>query len=204
MSVASLNRFTVPIDGQNAGAILQPKLKYRFRTIFQNFGASPASVEMTKNAMNITRPTLSHESIVLDVYNSKINIIGKHQWDNVTVTLRDDSSGIVTKLVGEQLQKQMDHFEQASAVAGIDYKFILKFDMLDGGNGAIDPVVLESWELYGSYLENVAWGDMDWSSSEPAMITLTVKYDNALQVPIGDGLGVSVPRNSTGATAATG
>jgi hypothetical protein len=42
----------------------------------------------------------------------------------------------VSKLVGEQVQKQFDFFEQASAASGIDYKFTTRIEMLDGGNGA--------------------------------------------------------------------
>ncbi len=38
--------------------------------------------------------------------------------------IRDDASGSVSKLVGEQLQKQMDFLEMASASSGIDYKFL--------------------------------------------------------------------------------
>jgi len=40
--------------------------------------------------MSVTRPTFSHEEVVVDVYNSKIYVAGKHTWDPVTVTIRDD------------------------------------------------------------------------------------------------------------------
>ena len=40
-----------------------------------------------------------------------------------TINVRDDASGSVAKLVGEQLQKQLDFMEQSSASSGIDYKF---------------------------------------------------------------------------------
>ena len=40
--------------------------------------------------------------------------------------MRDDASGQVAKLVGEQVQKQFDMMEQSSAASGIDYKFISK------------------------------------------------------------------------------
>ena len=131
------------------------------------------------------------------MYNSKINIIGKHTWDPITVNLRDDVSGNVTKLVGEQVQKQFDFLEQASASAGIDYKFITRFEILDGGNGAATPTALEEWELYGCYVENVNYNDLNYASSEAATITMSVRFDNAVQIPAGaggGGIGAAVAR----------
>jgi len=130
----------------------------------------------------------------LDVYNSKVNLIGKPSWETITVDLRDDAGGNVSKLVGEQIQKQFDFAEQASASSGIDYKFVLKFEMLDGGNGANAATVLETWELYGAFVSQVNYGEMDYSSVEPAMISLTVQFDNAVQTPTGTGIGSAVGR----------
>jgi hypothetical protein len=130
----------------------------------------------------------------IDVYNSKVNLIGKPTWEAVNVTLRDDAGGNVSKLVGEQVQKQFDFAEQSSAASGIDYKFVLKFEMLDGGNGANQPNVLETWELYGAFVNQVNYGEMSYTENSPADITLTVTYDNAIQTPTGTGIGTAVGR----------
>ena len=200
MSVSSLNKFTVPLAGgqsANSQGLLMPKLKYRFRVSFENFGVTTSKAELTKQVMDVTRPSVNFEQIPVDVYNSKINIIGKHTWDPITVNLRDDVSGNVTKLVGEQVQKQFDFLEQASASAGIDYKFITRFEILDGGNGAATPTSLEEWELYGCYVENVNYNDLNYASSEAATITMSVRFDNAVQIPAGaggGGIGAAVAR----------
>ena len=76
----------------------------------------------------------------------------------------------------------------ASASAGIDYKFLTKFEVLDGGNGAMTPVVLESWELYGCYLKSVDYADANYGSSEAMTVALSIAYDNANQV-VGGGVG---------------
>jgi hypothetical protein len=190
MAVSSLTRMTVPLgsDGQSKSdqGLLMPKLKYRFKVVFQNFGVqnSPTPVtEITKQVMDFTRPSVSFEEMVLDVYNSKIKLAGKHSWDDLTCNIRDDAGGNVSKLVGEQLQKQLDFMEQASAAAGLDYKFTTKFSVLDGGNGAttFEPVALETWEIYGCYLKSVNYGDMNYASSEAATVSLTIAFDNAVQ-----------------------
>lgn len=197
MSVSSLTKFTVPIDGDQSAAsqgLLMPKLKYRFRASFENFGVSTPRTEMTKQVMNITRPSVTFEENIIDIYNSKVYLVGKHTWEQITVNLRDDVNGSVSKLVGEQVQKQFDFMEQSSAASGIDYKFITRFEILDGGNGASTPNVLETWELYGCFIANVNYNDLDYASQEPAMITLSVRFDNAVQTPLGDGIGSSVAR----------
>jgi len=202
MAVSSLTKMTVPLASDQSSAtqgLLMPKLKYRFRVVFENLGVSTPRTELTKQVMDFSRPNLSFGEIEIPIYNSRIYLAGKHEWQPVTVNFRDDASGSVAKLLGEQLQKQMDFVEQASAASGIDYKFITRCEVLDGGNGASTPNVLETWELYGCYLSSVDYGSLDYASNDPATIQMTVRFDNALQTPIGDGLGATVAR-TTGET----
>jgi hypothetical protein len=100
-------------------------------------------------------------------------------------------------LVGEQIQKQFDFLEQSSAAAGINYKFQLVFEMLDGGNGNTLPTVLEQWELDGCFLSAVDYGDMAYNSNDAVQIALTVKFDNAIQT-IGGGVGRTVVSQTPG------
>ena len=197
MAIASLNKFTVPLaTNQSASTqgLLMPKLKYRFRAVFENFGVSTDRVELTKQVESISRPNLNMNPFTIDVYNSKVNLVGKPSWEAVTVTLRDDAGGNVSKLVGEQIQKQFDFAEQSSAASGIDYKFVLKFEMLDGGNGANQPNILETWELYGALLSTVNYGEMSYAENTPTTIQLNIMYDNAIQSPTGTGIGTAVGR----------
>lgn len=197
MAVSSLTRMTVPLasdQSQSTQGLLMPKLKYRFRVIFENFGVSTPRTELTKQVMDFTRPSVSFEEMVLDIYNSKIKLAGKHSWDDLTCQVRDDAGGNVSRLVGEQLQKQLDFMEQASAASGIDYKFLTRFEVLDGGNGTAEPIALETWEIYGCYLKAVNYNNMDYAASEAATIGLTVAFDNAVQTPIGQGVGAVVGR----------
>jgi hypothetical protein len=195
MAVASLTKMTVPLNSDqstNTQGLLMPKLKYRFRVTFLNFGVTNPTSELSKQVMDFTRPTLSFNPITLDVYNSKMYLQGKPEWQAVTVNFRDDVNGRVSTLIGEQVQKQFDFAEQASAVSGIDYKFQTIFEVLDGGNGAITPNVLETWELYGCFITEVNYQNFEYSSSDPATIQMQIRYDNALQTPLGSGVGTSV------------
>jgi hypothetical protein len=180
--MSTLQNFGVPVGFSSLGSgILQPKLNYRFRVKVTNFGIGTNSTnEFTRQVMNVTRPKLSHEEVVLDSYNSKAYIAGKHTWESVTVVLRDDISNNLTKLVGSQIQRQMDHRQQKSPtggfLAGSDYKFNMFVETLDG-NSAF-PV--EVFTLEGCFVQNVDYGQTDYTSSEPVQITLTVRFDNCL------------------------
>ena len=201
MAVSSLTRFTVPLGGNQSATtqgLLMPKLKFRFRGTFENFGVSNPKTEMTKQIMSFARPQITFDPIEIPIYNSKIYIAGRPTWAAVAVTLRDDAGGNVSRLVGEQLQKQFDFMEQASAASGSDYKFVTTLEMLDGGNGTTEPTVLETWQLYGCFLTDVNYGDVDYNSNDPVTIALSVRYDNALQTTTPGGVGNPVPRTNNG------
>jgi len=198
MAISTLTNITVPFANDTSATnqgLLMPKLQYRFRITLENFGVSNETQELTKQVIDASRPTISFENQELHVYNSKVNIAGKHSWNEITVNLRDDVNGNVSKLVGEQLQKQFDFFEQASAASGIDYKFTQRLEILDGGNGVNAPNVLETWEIYGAYLTSVDYGSVAYASSDPVTVALTIMYDNAIQTPVGTGVGSTVARN---------
>ena len=197
MSVATLSKFTVPLASDQSASnqgLLMPKLQYRFRLILENFGVSTRRTELTKQVIDVTRRSLTFDETILDVYNSRVYLAGKHTWDPLTINLRDDVNNSVTRLCGEQIQKQFDFFEQSSASSGTDYKFTGRIEMLDGGNGANAVTVLETWELYGAYVQNINYNTMAYATSDPATITLSVRYDNAIQAPRGTGVGTAVAR----------
>jgi hypothetical protein len=188
---------TVPLASDQSSPVqglLMPKLKYRFRVIFENFGVSTPRTELTKQVMDFTRPTVSFEPIDVPIYNSTIKLAGKYSWGDLTCQVRDDAGGQVSRLVGEQLQKQLDFMEQSSAAAGIDYKFLTRFEVLDGGNGANEPIALETWEIYGCYLSEVNYNNMDYGSNEVVSIGMTIRFDNAVQTPAGSGVGAVIGR----------
>jgi hypothetical protein len=216
MAITSLNNIGIPTTNAagSTQVLLMPKLKYRFRVTLLGFGVA-AATELTKQVQEVTRPKVSFEEMTLDVYNSKVKLAGKYTLENITLTLRDDASGQVQKMVGQQIQKQYDFMEQASARSGIDYKFTTRIEVLDGGNGALVPTTLETFELYGCFVQNADYGDANYSTNEHMTVALTISYDNLSQFaagttavsPVG-GIGAAVGRTigaaTTGASTAQG
>jgi hypothetical protein len=208
MAIASLANFTVPLASDQSATsqgMLMPKLKYRFRLSFENFGVSTPTTELTKQVISAARPNVQFEDQTIHIYNSQIHYAGKPKWQTIAVKLRDDSTGAVSKLVGEQMQKQFDFYEQSSAASGLDYKFTLRIEMLDGGNGGSTVNVLETWECYGCYVNQINYEALDYSQNGPAEISLTITVDNCIQTPSGSGVGSSTSiRPTVGGTLATG
>ena len=202
MAITSLNNLGIPTTNAagSTQVLLMPKLKYRFRVTLLGFGVA-AATELTKQVQDVTRPKVSFEEMTLDVYNSKVKLAGRYTLENITLTLRDDASGQVQKLVGQQIQKQYDFMEQASARSGIDYKFTTRIEVLDGGNGTLVPETLETFELYGCFVQNADYGDANYSTYEHMTVALIIAYDNLSQFaagaaatsPIG-GIGAAVGR----------
>jgi hypothetical protein len=172
-----------------------PKLQYRFRVSLENFGVSSGTTELTKQVVDVTRPNVTFEEMEIPIYNSKAYLAGKHTWDPLTLNLRDDVTGSVQKQVGEQLQKQFDFFEQSSAASGVDYKFLTRIEILDGGNGSFEPTILETWECYGCFVQNANYNSLNYATNEPATVTLAIRFDNAVQTPQGTGVGTNVGRS---------
>jgi hypothetical protein len=204
MAAISLNRMSVAGSDGGSGnqGLLMPKLQYRFRVKFLNFGVDTlAGLSLTRQIVDVARPTVQFDQVTLPVYNSTVKLAGKHQWTDITCTIRDEATGEVAKAVGQQLQKQLDFMEQASAAAGQDYKFQTNIEILDGGNGTAAPAVLETWELYGCWLRTANYQTLNYGQSDAVTIQLTICYDNALQTPLGSGVGAPIGRLLSGSLA---
>ena len=206
MPTASLQKMSVytgglPGSDQSLGnqTLLMPKLKYRFRVQFQGIGTNGPgeTLELTRQVMDFSRPNVTFENIDLPVYNSTVKIAGKYAWQDITCQVRDDAGGNISRVIGSQLQKQLDFAEMSSAASGINYKFQTTFQVLDGGNGTNVPIVLESWEIYGCYLQGVNYNDANYGTNEPMTVSMTIRFDNAAQIETtekpGTATGVSNP-----------
>ena len=198
MSLSTLNNLSVFGSDGGVGnqSLLMPKLQYRFRVEFFDFGIDPSGpLSLTRQVIDCARPTVTFDEITLNVYNSRVYLAGKHTWQTLSINVRDDANGEVSRAVGQQLQKQMDFAQQASASSGIDYKFQTSIVIYDGGNGVLVPRELEVWELYGCFLQSANYQTLNYGQSAEVTIALTLRYDNALQKPDNSGVGAFVGRS---------
>lgn len=197
-------KFGVPMPGGVRNGMLQPKLSYRFRVIFKDFANGAFNRELTQQVVSCDKPTVEHKDVEIHAYNSVAYVIGKHKWGTMKLVVRDDITNAVESAVGTQLQRQINMYEQTSAVSAGVVKFSMEVQYLDGTNGD----ELSSWELDGCFLKNAKFSESDYSKDDPCTIELEIRYDNATLVrgPGGDGITVGAdpfpnipsPTGSTG------
>jgi hypothetical protein len=176
--MTSLQNFGVPLGGgAGRGGLLMPKVKNRFRVIVTNFGIPSGSIALTQQVISVGRPSSTFASTEVHSYNSVAYFAGKATWEAVALTVRDDITNAVSSLVGAQLQKQMNFFDQTVPAAAADYKFGMLVHTLDGGN----DVVLEEWVFEGCFLVTTNYGEFDYASSDAMTIVMSVRFDNVTQ-----------------------
>ena len=144
----------------------EPKTKNRFIMYIEGVPAY-----LIKTA---ARPSITFEEIALDHINVKRYVKGKGDWQNLDIVLYDPIVPSAAQAVMEWVRL---HKESVTGRDGYSdfYKKDITFNVL----GPVGDKV-EEWTLKGAWIVTAAFGDMDWGASEPAEITLTLRYDYAI------------------------
>lgn len=192
--MATLSNFGIPAAG---AGILHPRLKNKFQITFRDIGRlipGTNSRNLTMQVTNITLPNLTYEEVALHRYNSVAYVAGKHSWEPINVTVEDDITGLAATVVKNQLETQqrligsdLDGRWLNTAPTGSDYKFAAVIEQLDGDEG-----IVQTWFLEGVQIMNADFGDRDYSASEAATITMSLRYDHARHVESGLGYGTAL------------
>ena len=177
-SATTISKFGVPDGtGGGRGGIIAVKLKYRFRVTFYGFGPNTSAWELSRQVESVGRPSITYEKGTLHAYNSITYFAGKHRWNPISLTVKDDITNDSVKRVGYQLQKQLNHLTQTALKAGSNYKFNMAIETLDGG----DTEVVDRWDLEGCWLEDVKYGEFNYTAmAEFNTIEMSIAYDNAM------------------------
>ena len=144
----------------------EPKLKNRF---VMSIDGIPAYLIKTAN-----RPSISFEEVELNHMNVKRFVKGKATWETIEITMYDP-------VVPSAAQAAMEWVRLShESVTGRDgysdfYKKDVQFQVL----GPVGDVV-EQWTLKGTWIQSANFNDLDFSSSEPVDISLTLRYDYAI------------------------
>ncbi len=187
----------IGIPGVGSG-ILHPMQKNRWRITFANMGGGIDSQPVSMQAIKVNRPHLKFEKVTLHRYNSIAMVAAKHSWETMALTVQADVSGTAARVIQAQLQKQQwligaEGQWMAAAGEGSLYKFVIYLDQLDGNDQ-----VIEKWTVEGAWLEDVNWGDLDYSTGDPVEIELTVSFDHARQLVGGYSQGQGIATGGAG------
>ena len=144
----------------------EPKTQNRF--VF-NIDGIPA---YTIKAAN--RPTITFEEIALSHMNVKRYIKGRGEWQTLDITLYDPIVPSAAQAVMEWVR--LSH----ESVTGRDgYSDFYKKDITFNVLGPVGDVV-EEWTLKGAFIQAANFNDLDFASSDPVEISVTLRYDYAI------------------------
>ena len=144
----------------------EPKLKNRY---LMQIDGIPAYLIKTAN-----RPQITFEEVQLDHLNVRRWVKGKGVWQQLQVTLYDPVVPSAAQAVMEWVR--LSH----ESVTGRDgYSDFYKKDVTFQVLGPVGDVV-EEWKLKGAWCQDVQFGDLDFASSDPVDITMTLRYDYAI------------------------
>ena len=144
----------------------EPKLKNRF---LMNIDGIPAFLIKTAK-----RPQITFDEVTLEHMNVTRYVKGKGKWQPLDITLYDAVVPSAAQAVMEWVR--LSH----ESVTGRDgYSDFYKKDVLIKVLGPVGDVV-EQWTLKGAWIQAANFNDLDFSSSDPAEISVTLRYDYAI------------------------
>ena len=144
----------------------EPKTKNRFIMYIEGIPA------FTIKAMN--RPQIQFDEVVLEHINVKRYVKGKGAWQPLEITLYDPIVPSASQAVMEWIRQ---HHESVTGRQGYSdfYKKDITFNLL----GPVGDIV-EEWTLKGAFIQSANFGDMDYGTSDPVEIAVTLQYDYAI------------------------
>ena len=120
------------------------------------------------------RPKITTEEFPIPWINSTRYVTGRTTFGEMACTLHDPIAPSGAQQVMEWIRLA---FESVSGRAGYAdfYKRDVQLKLLD-------PVgtVVELWDIKGAWVKNAEFGGLDYSSNESSVITLSIRYDNAV------------------------
>ena len=149
----------------------EPKKQNRFILRF------PSSLGINEwFVMSASRPTINIGEVEIPFLNTSTWVAGRFTWDAIDVTFKDPIGPSAAQALMEWVRL---HAESVTGRMGYaaGYKKNVELEMLDPAG-----VVIEKWILEGTFLTNVDFGSLDYSSEDIAEITATLRPDRCILV----------------------
>lgn len=141
----------------------EPKRKFRWIVAINGIDAFTAKTA--------SRPQVTFDETVIDFINQKRYLSGKGTWAPINLTLYDPIIPSAAQKVMEWIRLDWENLTGRMGYAQF-YKKTINLKLLD-------PVgaVVEDWELQGTWIQDANFNDLDYASSDPVEIALTLRFD---------------------------
>ena len=123
-----------------------------------------------------SRPKLTIASTEIQFLNTSTYVAGRFTWGEISVKFRDPIGPSASQALMEWFRL---HAESVTGRMGYasGYKKNIELEMLDPGG-----VVVEKWILEGTFLTNLNFKDLDYSSDAIASIDASLRMDRCILV----------------------
>ena len=149
----------------------EPKRKNRFILRF------PSSLGINEwYVFSTARPSAKIKSVEIPFLNTKTYVAGQFEWEEIKVQFKDPIGPSASQALMEWFRL---HAESVTGRMGYaaGYKKDIDLEMLDPTG-----VVVEKWILYGTFLTNVDFGALGYSTDALADITASLRMDRCVLV----------------------
>ena len=120
-----------------------------------------------------SRPSIQQTAVEIPFLNTSTWVLGRFTWDTIEVTFRDAIGPSTAQAIMEWVRLHSESVTGRQGYAA-GYKKIVELEMLDPTG-----VVIEKWQLQGTMLENVGFGELSMDDDGIADISATLKIGRA-------------------------
>ena len=122
------------------------------------------------------RPTLEQNEVEIPFLNTSTWVIGRFTWSTIEVVFRDAIGPSTTQAIMEWVRLHSESVTGRQGYAA-GYKKDIELEMLDPTG-----VVIEKWQLQGTMLTNVNFGDLSLEDDGIADVSTTLRFDRAVLI----------------------
>lgn len=171
-------KFGIPLDPVTGRDVtIQPKLSYRFRVRFLQFGgleSATYSFDTMQQVISVQRPTIEMAQKKIGTFAGHVTVTNKPIFEPITVTFRDDIANTLAESIGSQLQKQYDFLNGRYGFSSGSAKFTMIVETMDSLNTIR---ARDAFRLENCLITNANFGEMQYNNDDPINITLNISYD---------------------------
>ena len=121
-----------------------------------------------------SRPTIEQSDVEIQFLNTSTWVLGRFVWNAIDIVLRDPIGPSASEAIMEWVRLHSESITGRQGYAA-GYKKLVEIEMLDPTG-----VVIEKWQLQGTMLTTVGFGDLSYDDDGIADINATLRFDRAI------------------------
>jgi len=123
-----------------------------------------------------SRPNYTSQEVEIPFLNTSTFVAGRFQWETMQVVFRDPIGPSATQALMEWIRLHSESVTGRQGYAA-GYKKNVELEMLDPTG-----VVVQKWQLQGTQINSADFGGLDYNSNDLADITVTLRFDRAINI----------------------